>query len=66
LRGSAENNGRNSTKLRCAKFVGLWRLLRGGRGGPSSSVNFIKKLFLNIKKVIILRYNYTKYLHITK
>ena len=41
-----------------------WRLLRGGRGGPSCSVNFIKtKTFTNLK-VIIFRH-YTKYIQMS-
>lgn len=30
--------------LPCLMCIHQWRLLRGGRGGPSSSVNFIKCL----------------------
>jgi hypothetical protein len=46
--------------------VWQWRLLRAGRGVPSSSVNFIKNENSKILEVVFLRYNCTKYIHVTK
>jgi hypothetical protein len=33
-----------------------WRLLKGGRGGPSSSVNFIKIVTLTLTNISFLYY----------
>jgi hypothetical protein len=35
--------------------VHQWRLLRGKKGGPSSSVNFVKRKIVKYKKGILFR-----------